>query len=87
MAGKIIARSRSSSDLAGERVDGEDALHLVAEHLDAGDQLLVHRVDLQHVAAHAEVPAGQGDVVALELHVHQPAQQPVAVVALAPLAR
>ena len=52
---------------------------LVAEELDTHGQLLVHRDDLHRVAAHAERAAGERDVVALVLHVHELAQQLVAV--------
>ena len=48
---------------------------LVAEQLDAQAELLVGRPDLDHVAAHPELAAREGDVVALVLNVHQAQQQ------------
>ena len=65
-----------------QRVDGLD---LVAEHLDADGELLVHRDDLDGVAPHAEVAAREVDVVALVLHRDELADEPVAVDALADL--
>ena len=66
-------------DVAGQRMQRGDAVDLVAEELDTHGQLLVHRDDLHRVAAHAERAAGERDVVALVLHVHELAQQLVAV--------
>ena len=60
--------------LAGERVDGGDAVDRVAEHLDAQHRLLVGRVDLDRVAAHPEVAPAERHVVAVVLHVDEPAQ-------------
>ena len=54
-------------DLAGERVDRDDALDLVAEELDADRPLLVRREHLDRVAPHPELVAGERDVVALVL--------------------
>ena len=45
-----------SHDVAGERMQGIDRLDLVAEHLDADRELLVHGNDLDRVAPHPEVP-------------------------------
>ena len=84
LAGKNDDPLLLADHLAGQRVEHADALHLVAEELDAGDDLLVGRVDLQDVAPHAEGAALQGDVVARELHVHQLVQDGVALVRLAP---
>ena len=52
---------------------------LVAEELDAVAELLVGRVDLDHVAADAERAALEVDVVALVLQVDKPPEQLVAV--------
>ena len=57
--------------LASERVDDRDALDLVAEELDAGDGLFVRGMELDGVAAHAELAAAQRGVVALVLHVDE----------------
>ena len=62
--------------LAGQRVDLDDALDLVAEELDAHRDLLVGRIELERVAAHAELAAHEGHVVALVLDVDQAAQAP-----------
>ncbi len=64
--------------LARERVQRHDPLYFVAEHLDPDGQLLVDREDLHGVASHPERAAGEGEVVAGVLHVHEPAQQLVA---------
>ena len=68
-------------ELAGERVDAEDALDLVAEELDADRVLLVRGEDLDRVAADAELVAGEAEVVALVLQLDEAAQD-VALVAL-----
>ena len=62
-------------DLAGERVELHDALHVVAEELDADGDVLVRGHDLQRVAAHAEARAGEVVVVALVLHLDEAARQ------------
>ncbi len=67
-------------DLAGERVDADDALDLVAEELDADRVLLVRGEHLDRVAAHPELVAGEAEVVALVLQLDEPAQD-VALVA------
>src|SRR5438445_6305199 len=43
-----------AQDLAGERVELQDALDLVAEELQAGRDLFVRRLDVDGVAAHPE---------------------------------
>ncbi len=60
--------------LAGERIDRGDAIDGVAEHLDAQHRLLVRRVHLDRVAPNPEVAPPERHVVALVLHVDQPAQ-------------
>ena len=54
--------------LAGQRIELDDLLDLVAEEGDPpGHVLIVRREDLQAVAAHPEIAAGEGLVVALVL--------------------
>ena len=54
--------------LAGQRIELDDLLDLVAEEADPpGHVLVVRREDLQIVAAHAEIAALEGGVVALVL--------------------
>ncbi len=69
--------------LAGERVEVGDRLDLVAEERDAVGGLGVGRLQLEHVAAHAEAAAPEHGVVADVLDVDQLAQHEVAVVLLA----
>ncbi len=57
--------------LAGEGIDLGDGLDLVAEELDAHGVLVVGRVDLDGVAADAELAAHEVHVVALVLHVDE----------------
>ncbi len=57
--------------LTRERVDAEDPLHLVAEELDAHRELLVGRLDLDRVAAHAEVAPAEDEVVPLVVDLHE----------------
>jgi hypothetical protein len=59
------------ADLAGERVDPHDAVHLVAEELDPQGPLVVGREHLEGVAAHPEGPAHQVEVVARVLQVDE----------------
>ena len=56
---------------AAERVGSADLLDLVAEILDPHGDVLVGRVDLDHVAAHPERAARQVHVGALVLHLHE----------------
>ena len=69
--------------VAGQRVQRGDAVDLVAEEFDAHGQFLVDGDDFDRIAAHAEGAAREGDVVALVLHGHEPAQQVVAIDLLA----
>ena len=71
--------------LARQGVDRGDALDLVAEQLDADGVLLVGRVHLDGVAPHPELAPHQVGVVALVLHVDQPAQDGPLVLLGAPL--
>ncbi len=54
-------------DFAEQRVDGRDGVNLVAPKLDAVSLVLIRRVDLDGVAAHAETSAVELDVGALVL--------------------
>ena len=73
--------------IAGERMQHVERFDLVAEQLDADRVLLVHRDDLDRVAAHSEVAAREVDVVAVVLHRDELADERVAVVPLADLQR
>ena len=79
----VVAAQRA----AGQRVDGRELVDLVAEQLDADRALLVGRIDLDDVAAHAERAAGEVGVVALVLDLDQLAQDRVAPDRLAALER
>ena len=70
-------------DLTGERIDGRDALDLVAEELDPDRPLLVGGEHLDRVAPHPELVAGEGDVVAL-VHELDEAAEDRTLVALLP---
>ncbi len=71
--------------LAGERVDRDDPLDLVAEQLDLHHVLLVGGMDLDGVAPDPKLAPHQVQVVALVLHVDQPAQHRPLVLLLADL--
>ena len=59
---------------AAQGVDHRQSLHRVAKELDAqGAVLLVHREDVEDIAAHAEGAAVKGHVVTLVLHEDQAA--------------
>ena len=66
--------------LARERIDHREPVDGVAEHLDAQHRLLVRRMHLDGVAAHAELAATECHVVAIELQVDEPAQDAAHVV-------
>ena len=72
-------------DLARQRIEVRDLLHLVAEEGDAVRGLLVRRLDLDDVALDAEAAAAEHGVVAHVLRVDQLAQDEIAVVLLADL--
>ena len=61
-------------DLAGERVDRRDALHLVAEERDPDATLLVGGEHLDGVAPHPELVPGEVEVVALVLQLDEPGE-------------
>lgn len=67
--------SKVGQHFAGERVQLNDALHLVAEELNSYRRLFVGRDDFQGIAADAKLSTGQVHVVALVMHVHQLAHQ------------
>lgn len=69
--------------IAGQGMQGGNAVNFVTKELDADRELLVHRDDLHRIAAHAECATGEGDVVAFVLHVDELAQQRVAIDLLA----
>ena len=73
--------------LAGERIERDELVDLVAEQLDAQRAVLVRQVDLDDVAADAEDAAVEIVVVALVLDLDQLAQDLLAVDALAALER
>ena len=66
-------------DVAGERMENGKRLDLVAEHLDADRELLIHGDDLDRIAAHAERAARKSQVVAHVLHGDEAPQESVAV--------
>ena len=70
----MTSSSRLRQLLARERVDRGDPLDLVAEQLDSHRVLLVCRVDLDGVAPHPELAPDEVGIVALVLHLDQPAQ-------------
>jgi hypothetical protein len=69
----------SRSDLAGERVQGHDRSISSPKNSMRTASLLVHRDDLDGVAAHPERAAGEGQVVARVLHLDEHPQHAVAV--------
>ena len=87
LVGRRVVRRREDHravhlalDAAAQRIDLGHRLDLVAAPLDADRGVgLVGREHLDGVAAHAERAAVEVDVVALVLHLDQPAQHAVAV--------
>jgi hypothetical protein len=73
--------------LPGQRVERHQLVHLVAEQLDPDGRVLVRRIDLDDVAAHAEGAAGELVVVALVLDLDELAQDLLAVDPLPALER
>jgi hypothetical protein len=63
-------------DLAGEWIEFEDALDLVAPEVDPDRQFFVGRVDRETVAAQPELAAHHIHVVAFVLHVHESPDRP-----------
>ena len=59
-------------NMAGERIKSRDAIHFIAEELDA-QRLLIRtgRVHLDDIAAHAKTTAIKRDVVSLVEHIHE----------------
>ncbi len=68
-----------AEDLAGQRIEPDDAVDLVAEQLDADRVLLVGREDLDRVAARPELAPHEVHVVALVLDVDQLLKDEVAI--------
>ena len=73
--------------LAGERIEGDQLVDLVAEQLDAQRRVLVRRLDLDDVPPHAEDAPGELVVVALVLDFDELAENLFALDPLAPLER
>ncbi len=69
---------RVANDLPGHRMQIGQPFDLVPEHLDPDCELLIGGKHLDGIAADAERPTGEGQVVAGVLDVDEPAQQPVA---------
>ena len=67
-------------DLARQRIDLGDTLHLVAEELHAQDRLFAGGLHLERVAAHTELGSSKGGVVALVLQVDKVAQDGIAAI-------
>ena len=65
--------------VTGQRVQHRERIDLVAEHLDANRELLIHRDDFDRVAAHAEGAARERHVVTHVLHGDKATQQRVTV--------
>jgi len=73
----VEGETRQFADhFAGQRVERRQALDFIVEQLDA-DRLQVglRRVDVDHIAAHAEGGTGEVHVVARVLQARQPTQQ------------
>src|SRR5882762_9405615 len=68
----------SLGDFAQQGIDGRDGIDLVAPQLDAVSLVLIARIDLNHIPAHAKAPALKIDVVALVLQLDEALQQGVA---------
>ncbi len=73
--------------LAGQRIEGDQLVDLVAEQLDPQRLVFVRGIDLDDVAADAEGAAGEVVVVALVLDFDELAQDLIAIDALAALER
>ncbi len=73
--GALVAAQR----LAGERIERRQLIDLVPEQADAKRELLVRRIDLDDVAADAEVAARELVIVAFVLDFHQLAEDLVAI--------
>ena len=90
LLGRHVVRRREQheplellDELAGERIDGRDALDLVAEQLDPHRAFLVGGEHLDRVAPHPEPVAREREVVALVPHLDE-AGEDRALVALLP---
>ena len=67
-------------DLACQRINLRDALHLVTEELHAKDRLLARRLHLNGVPSDTELGATECGVVALVLKINEVAQDRIAAV-------
>ncbi len=75
LAGKMMTAERRLRRFAGQRLEAGDALDFVAEEFDAQAVLGAGGAQLDHVAAHAELAALEGDVVARVLQIDQPGRE------------
>ena len=66
-------------NLAGDRVQRHEPLDLITEELDPHRVFLIHGEHLDGVSTDAECAAGEGQVIAGVLDLHEPAQHRVAV--------
>ena len=84
----MVSVESVDDDAPGEGIELADALDLVAKELHA-NRLVVHLrlMHLDHVAAHAEFSAAEGDIVALVKHVHKLCKECFARQHLSPLDR
>src|SRR5712691_679824 len=78
-----LERLDLANDLAGQRVELDDPLHLVAVKLDPSGDLVVRRLDVNRVPAYPETRPPEVDVVALVLQVGQFAKKNIAAKPLA----
>ncbi len=69
--GDMIA---DTEDLPGHRIHFLDALDLITEQLHPDRRLCAGRIDVDHIAAHAEGPSLKRQIVADILDIHQLAQ-------------
>src|SRR5256885_3052135 len=72
-----------TDDLAGQRIDLDDAFNVVAVELDPSCNLIVRRLHVDGVATHPKARPTEIDVVALVLQVGELAQKNIATEALA----
>ena len=69
--GDMIA---DTEDLPGHRIHFLDALDLITEQLHPDRRLRAGRIDVDHIAAHAECPTLKRQIVAHILNIHQLSQ-------------
>ena len=78
LARKNVHRLERFHRLAGQGIEPREPLDLIAKELDAQGVLGIGRVQLDHVAADAELAAGEVVVIARILDAHQFFQQGIA---------